>query len=48
LIAGDFNMTTKYKKKGGLQREEPEMEKFRDLQAELKMIDIPTINRKYT
>jgi len=49
LIAGDFNMTTtKYKKKGGLQREEPEMEKFRDLQVKLKMIDIPTINGKYT
>jgi len=40
--------TTKDKKKGGLQREEPEIEKFRDIQAELKMIDIPTINGKYT
>jgi len=49
LIAGDFNMTTsKDKKKGGLQREEPEMERFKELQAELKMVDIPTINGKYT
>jgi len=32
LIARDFNKTTsKDEKKGGLQRKEPEMEKFRDL-----------------
>jgi len=34
LIGGDFNMkTSKDEKKGGLQREEPEMERFRDLHA---------------
>lgn len=49
LIVGDFNMkTSKDEKKGGLQREEPEMERFRDLQVNLKMVDIPTINGKYT
>lgn len=49
LIADNFNMTTsKEEKKGGLQREEPEMERFRDIQLELKMIDIHTINGKFT
>lgn len=49
LIVGDFNMTTsKEEKKGGLQREEPDMERFRDIQSELKMIDIHTINGKFT
>jgi len=28
-------------------KEEPEMERFRDLQAELNLVDIPTINGKY-
>jgi len=40
--------TSKDEKKRALQREEPEMERFRDLQVELKMVDIPTINGKYT
>jgi len=49
LIAGDFNLTTSTKEKiEGLQREESEMERFRDLQEELKLVDIPTINEKYT
>ena len=49
LIAEDFNLTTsKEEERGGLQREELEMEKFRDLHEELKLVDIPTINGKYT
>jgi len=35
-------------KRGGLQREEPEMERFKYLQEELKLVDIPTINGTYT
>jgi len=48
MIAGDFNLTTSIEeKKGGLQIEELEMERFKDLQAELKLVDIPAINGKY-
>lgn len=48
MIAGHFNLTTSIEgKKGGLQREEPEMERSRDLQAELNLVYIPTINEKY-
>lgn len=48
MIVGYINMTTsKDEKKGGLQREEPYMGRFRDPQVELKMVDIPTINGKY-
>lgn len=49
IMAGDFNMTTsKEEKKGGIQREAPEMERFIDLQMELRLVDIPTINGKFT
>lgn len=49
IIAGDFNITTsKEEKKGGIRREDLEMERFRDVQIELSLIDIPTINRKFT
>lgn len=49
VIAGDFNMiTSKEEKKGGLQQEDADMEIFRETQAALKMIDINTINGKYT
>lgn len=48
MIARDFNLKTSIEeKKGGLQTEDPEMERFRDLQAELKLVDIQTINGKY-
>jgi len=40
--------TSKGENKGRLQREEPDMERFRDIQLELKMIDTHTINDKYT
>ena len=49
IMAADFNMTTsKEEKKGGVQREDLEMEGFRDLQMELRLVDIPTINGKFT
>lgn len=49
ITARDFNMTTsKEKKKGGIRREDPEMEIFRDFQTKVRMVDIPTINRKFT
>lgn len=49
MIRGDFNLITSIeKKKWGLQIEEPEMERFKDLQAKLKLVDIPTINGKYS
>jgi len=49
IIAGDFNMTTsKEEKKEGIQREDPEMERFKDLKMELRLVDSPTINGKFT
>lgn len=49
IIARDFNMkTSKEEKKGGIQREDPEMERFRDWDMELRVVDIPTINGKFT
>ena len=49
LIAGDFDLTTSIEeKRGGLRREGLEMEKFRYLHEELKLVYIPTINGKYT
>lgn len=35
-------------KKGGARREEPKMELLRDLITELKLVDIPTVNGKFT
>jgi len=40
--------TSKEEKKGGIQREDPEMERFRDWDMELRVVDIPTINGKFT
>ena len=49
VIAGDFNMkTSKEEKKGVLQQEKLDMERFRETQSALKMIDIPTINGKFS
>lgn len=49
LLAGDFNLITSLEeKKGGMRREELEIEKFSDIQEELHLVDIPTINGKYT
>jgi len=49
LIVGDFNMiTSKEENKGGIQREEPDMARFKETHSALKMIDIHTINGKYT
>jgi len=49
IIVGDFNMITyKEEKKGGLRREDLEMERFRDVQIDLSLVDIPTINGKFT
>jgi len=49
VIARDFNMiTTTTEKKGGLQREDAYMERFRETQTTLQLIDINTINGKYT
>lgn len=48
MILGEFYLTKSIvAKKGGLQREEREMETFRDFQTELELVDIPTINGKY-
>ena len=35
-------------KKGGIRREDPEMELFRYLLMDLYLVDIPTMNGKYT
>lgn len=40
--------TTKEERKERVQREDPEMEGFRDVQMELRLVDIPTINGKFT
>jgi len=40
--------TSKEENRGGVQREDPKMERFRDLQMELRLVDIPTINGKFT
>ena len=49
IITGDFNMiTSKGEKKGGISREDPKMERFRDVQIDLRLVDIPTINGKFT
>lgn len=49
VIAGDFNLITLLEeKKGEIRREEPEIEQFRDIQEELHLVDIPTINGRYT
>jgi len=49
LIAGDFHLITSLEeKKGGFRREEPEMEKLKDIQEELHLVDIPKINARYT
>ena len=36
------------KKKGGIRREDPEMEIFRDLLTDLHLVDIPTVNGMFT
>ena len=41
-------ITSREEKKGGIRREDPEMERFRDVQTELRMVYIPTINGKFT
>ena len=41
-------ITSTEEKKGGLQWEDADMERFRDIQSELKMIDIHTIDGKFT
>jgi len=49
LIGGDFNpITLLAKKKGGIRRHEPEMERFRTMQADLHLVDILTINGIHT
>ena len=41
-------ITSKEEKKGGLQWKDADMERFRETQESLKMIDINTINGKFT
>lgn len=49
LIGGDFNMITSLaKKKWGIRRHELEMEWFRTMQADLHLVEIPTINGIHT
>lgn len=49
IIAGDFNLiTSREEKKGGISREDLEMEIFKDVQTELRLVDIPTINGLFT
>ena len=49
LLGGDFNMLLNLaEKRGGIRREEPEMELFRDLLIDLHLVDIPTVNGMYT
>ena len=49
MIGGDLNMILNLsEKKGGTRREDPEMELFRDLLTDLKLVDIPTVNGIFT
>lgn len=49
ILAGDFNLiASQEEKKGGINREGTEMERFREVQIELRAVDIPTINGKFT
>lgn len=49
LLGGGYNMIMHMiEKKGGIRREEPEMQLFRDLITELKLVNIPTMNTKFT
>lgn len=41
-------ITTTTRKKGGLQLEDEDMERFRETKTTLQLIDINTINGKYT
>jgi len=49
IIGGDFNMiTTLEEKRGGLRRVDSDMEAFRDMISEQRMVDIQTINGTHT
>eukprot|EP00253_Pinus_taeda_P015313 PITA_15313 len=49
IIARDFNLiSSRDEKKGGISREDPEMERFKDVLTDLRLVDIPTINGKLT
>lgn len=49
IIGGDFNMiTTLAEKRGGLRKIEPDMEVFRYMISEQRMVDIQTINGTHT
>ena len=49
LIGGDFNIILNLlEKKGGIRREEPEMTLFREVIQDLHLVDIPTVNGKFT
>jgi len=49
VVAGYFNMIiTIMEKNGGLQREDADMVRFRETQITLQLIDINTLNGKYT
>lgn len=49
LLGEDYNMIMNLtKKKGGLRREELEMELFMGLITKLRPVDIPTVNGKFT
>ena len=49
LIGGNFNMILNLsEKKGGLRREDPDMALFQDLLNDLHLVDIPTVNGRYT
>jgi len=49
IIVGDFNLITMLEeKRRGIRMEEAEMEQFRDIQEELQLVEIQTINGRYT
>lgn len=49
ILAGDFNLIASWEeKKGGISREDLEMERFKEVHIELRVVDIPTTNRKFT
>ena len=48
ILAGDFNLIASREKKGEINREGTEIERFREVQTKLRVVDILTINGKFT
>ena len=49
LLGGDFNTILNHSEnKGGIRREDPEIEQFRDLLIDIKLVYIPTVDGNFT